>query len=54
MGRWEATLKATIRAVVARGAGVRFHESSAEPLRVWGKPHEKKKKTPGIEVVCGM
>ena len=36
--------------VVARGVGVRFHESSAEPLRVW----ENRMKNPGIEGVCGM
>ena len=33
-------LIATIHTVVARGAGVRFHDSSADPLCV-EKPHEK-------------
>ena len=31
--------------MVGQGAGVRFHESSAEPLHVW----EKRIKNPGIE-----
>ena len=43
-------LKATIHTVVARGAGVRFHESSAEPLRVW----ENCMKNPGKKSVYGM
>ena len=36
-------VKAATHTVVAQGAGVRFHESSAEPLRVW----ENRMKNPG-------
>ena len=44
------TLKATIHNVVARGVDVRFHESRAEPMRMW----ENRMKIPGIEGECGM
>ena len=40
-----AAIKATIHTVVSRGAGVKFHESSAEPLSVW----ENRIKNPGIK-----
>ena len=38
--------KATIHTAVAPGTGVRFHESSTEPLRVW----ENRMKNPGIDI----